>query len=48
MTTNIIARGHGGELMRVEIAQASPLGRLRCWEAARPIVQWSAVKAGAS
>jgi len=38
----------GGELMRVEIAQASPLGRLRCWEAARPIVQWSAVKAGAS
>jgi precorrin-6B C5,15-methyltransferase / cobalt-precorrin-6B C5,C15-methyltransferase len=39
---------HGGGLMRVEIAHASPLGRLRSWERARPIVQWSAVKGGAS
>ncbi|QUJ76337.1 precorrin-6y C5,15-methyltransferase (decarboxylating) subunit CbiE [Sulfitobacter albidus] len=31
----------GGDLMRVEIAQAEPLGPLRGWRAARPIVQWS-------
>ncbi|WFU14762.1 precorrin-6Y C5,15-methyltransferase (decarboxylating) subunit CbiT [Bradyrhizobium sp. CB3481] len=35
---------HGGELMRVEIAHAGHLGRYRSWEAARPVVQWSAVK----
>jgi precorrin-6Y C5,15-methyltransferase (decarboxylating) len=35
---------HGGESMRVEIAHAAPLGRYRSWEAARPVVQWSAVR----
>ncbi|KWV53305.1 precorrin-6Y methyltransferase [Bradyrhizobium macuxiense] len=35
---------HGGELMRVEIAHAEPLGKYRSWRAARPIVQWSAVR----
>jgi precorrin-6Y C5,15-methyltransferase (decarboxylating) len=35
---------HGGELMRVEIANAAPLGRYRSWEALRPVVQWSAVR----
>lgn len=35
---------HGGELMRVEIAHADPLGKYRSWKADRPIVQWSAVK----
>ncbi|MEZ2145193.1 precorrin-6y C5,15-methyltransferase (decarboxylating) subunit CbiE [Bradyrhizobium sp. DN5] len=35
---------HGGELMRVEIAHAGPLGRYRSWEAARPVVQWSVVR----
>jgi precorrin-6Y C5,15-methyltransferase (decarboxylating) len=35
---------HGGELMRVEIAQAAPLGRYRSWEAARPVVQWSVIR----
>ncbi|QOZ73430.1 MULTISPECIES: bifunctional cobalt-precorrin-7 (C(5))-methyltransferase/cobalt-precorrin-6B (C(15))-methyltransferase [Bradyrhizobium] len=35
---------HGGELMRVEIAHAAPLGRYRSWEAARAVVQWSAVR----
>ena len=35
---------HGGELMRIEIAHAAPLGRYRSWEAARPVVQWSAVR----
>lgn len=32
---------HGGELMRIEIANAGSLGRYRSWDAARPIVQWS-------
>lgn len=32
---------HGGELMRVELSTAAPLGTRRGWEAARPIVQWS-------
>lgn len=31
----------GGQLDRFEISHAHPLGRLRSWEAARPIVQWS-------
>ncbi|MFK4539424.1 precorrin-6Y C5,15-methyltransferase (decarboxylating) [Bradyrhizobium ottawaense] len=35
---------HGGELMRVDIAYAGPLGRYRSWEAARPVVQWSTVR----
>ena len=34
----------GGDLMRIEIAHAAPLGRMRSWEAARAIVQWSAAK----
>jgi precorrin-6Y C5,15-methyltransferase (decarboxylating) len=37
---------YGGELMRVEIAHASPLGRFRAFEPARPVVQWSVVKGG--
>ncbi len=37
-------RRHGGELMRLEIAQAEPLGRYRSWKAARPIVQWSVIR----
>ncbi|MBW5434687.1 precorrin-6y C5,15-methyltransferase (decarboxylating) subunit CbiE [Bradyrhizobium canariense] len=35
---------HGGDLIRVEIAHATPLGRYRSWEAVRPVVQWSAVR----
>lgn len=35
---------HGGELIRVEIAHAAPLGRYRSWDTARPVVQWSAVR----
>ena len=31
----------GGELMRIEIAQAQPLGRKHGWRSAYPIVQWS-------
>jgi len=35
---------YGGDLMRIEISHAAPLGRYRSWEAARPVVQWSVVK----
>lgn len=31
----------GGELSRLEIARASPLGPRRGWDHARPIIQWS-------
>ncbi|MFT4117649.1 precorrin-6y C5,15-methyltransferase (decarboxylating) subunit CbiE [Bradyrhizobium sp.] len=37
-------RHHGGDLTRVEIAHAAPLGRYRSWETSRPVVQWSAVR----
>ncbi|MDM7255913.1 MAG: precorrin-6y C5,15-methyltransferase (decarboxylating) subunit CbiE [Paracoccus sp. (in: a-proteobacteria)] len=33
----------GGALMRIDIAQAEPLGRMRGWVPARPIVQWAGV-----
>ena len=32
---------HGGELLRFELAQAAPLGRMRGWQPSRPVVQWS-------
>jgi precorrin-6Y C5,15-methyltransferase (decarboxylating) len=35
---------HGGELMRIDISHAAPLGRYRSWEASRSVVQWSVVK----
>jgi precorrin-6Y C5,15-methyltransferase (decarboxylating) len=35
---------HGGELMRIELSHATPLGRCRSWQAVRPVVQWSVVK----
>lgn len=31
----------GGTLLRIDIATMAPLGRLRGWQPARPIVQWS-------
>lgn len=34
----------GGSLMRVEIAVAEPLGRMRGWMPARPVTQWSVVR----
>lgn len=33
----------GGDLLRVELARAAPLGRMRGWMPARPIVQWQVV-----
>jgi precorrin-6Y C5,15-methyltransferase (decarboxylating) len=35
---------HGGELMRIDVSHAAPLGRYRSWEPSRPVVQWSVVK----
>lgn len=30
----------GGELLKVELSEAAPLGRFRGWKAAYPVVQW--------
>ncbi len=35
---------HGGGLLRIDLAQSGTLGRFRDWRAARPVVQWSAVR----
>ncbi|MEO0379684.1 MAG: cobalamin biosynthesis bifunctional protein CbiET, partial [Pseudomonadota bacterium] len=32
---------HGGDLMRIDIAEAKPLGRKRGWATSYPVVQWS-------
>lgn len=32
----------GGELLRIELAKAAPLGAKRGWKAAYPVVQWNA------
>lgn len=34
----------GGQLMRVDLAEATPLGGFRGWTAARPVVQWSVTR----
>ncbi|WP_212524211.1 precorrin-6y C5,15-methyltransferase (decarboxylating) subunit CbiE [Actibacterium sp. MT2.3-13A] len=34
----------GGSLLRVELAEAAPLGRMRGWDRARPITQWSVTR----
>ncbi len=35
---------HGGTLLRVELAEAAPLGSKRGWQPARPLVQWSVTR----
>lgn len=35
---------HGGTLLRVELAEAAPLGRRRGWVPGRPIVQWQGMR----
>ena len=35
---------HGGTLMRLEISEAAPLGGMRGWQPARPVIQWRAVR----
>lgn len=45
-TEALLAEAHaekGGALMRVDIAQATPLGPMRGWTASRPIVQWRVI-----
>ena len=40
----LLARWHerlGGELLRIEMARAAPIGTRRGWKAAYPLVQWS-------
>ncbi len=32
---------YGGRLIRIDLAEAAPLGRFRGWRPARPILQWS-------
>lgn len=34
----------GGDLIRLDIARAAPLGRMRGWTPARPLVQWSVTR----
>jgi len=43
---SVLQQGYGGELMRIDISHAMPLGRMRSWEASRPVVQWHVVKKG--
>ncbi len=33
----------GGSLLRIELAEAAPLGRRRGWKAAWPVVQWNGI-----
>lgn len=43
-TESLLAKLHadkGGDLLRIELAQAAPLGRMRGWQSVRPVVQWS-------
>ncbi|GLS86524.1 precorrin-6Y methyltransferase [Cypionkella aquatica] len=35
---------HGGSLLRIDLAQSAALGRMRGWEASRPVVQWSVIR----
>jgi precorrin-6Y C5,15-methyltransferase (decarboxylating) len=46
-TEALLTRWHGdrgGQLWRIEIAAAEPLGRMRGWQPARPVVQWSVTR----
>ena len=43
-TESLLAGLHarlGGRLLRIELAEAQPLGRMQGWAPARPVVQWS-------
>ena len=35
---------HGGDLMRIALSEAAPLGPKRGWKASYPVVQWSLVR----
>ena len=34
----------GGDLLRIDLASSVPLGRMRGWQASRPVVQWSVIR----
>lgn len=35
---------HGGQLLRLEISEAAPLGRMRGWQPQRPVTQWQVTR----
>ena len=35
---------HGGDLCKLQVARAEPVGRLSGWKPAMPVTQWSLVK----
>jgi precorrin-6Y C5,15-methyltransferase (decarboxylating) len=37
-------KAQGGELLRIEIARAEPLGSFHAWRPALPVIQWSVTK----
>ncbi len=46
-TETLLMQAHarlGGHLLKAEIAEAGPLGSMRDWRRARPVIQWSATR----
>ena len=46
-TEALLAERHarcGGSLLRIELAESAPLGGMRGWSSARPVVQWSVTR----
>ncbi len=41
---NELSHVHGGELTRISISRAQPIGQYRSWRSLRPVTQWSIVK----
>ena len=37
---------HGGELSRISVEQAAPMGSFRGWKQAKPVIQWQVIKPG--
>jgi len=37
-------RIHGGELVRIAVAQVKPVGRMHGWKQAMPVTQWRMTK----
>ncbi|MBY6136964.1 precorrin-6y C5,15-methyltransferase (decarboxylating) subunit CbiE [Nocardioides marinus] len=46
-TETLLMQAHarrGGHLLKAEIAEAGPLGSMRGWQRARPVIQWSVTR----
>ena len=46
-TEALLSKWHsdkGGHLLRVELSEVAPLGRMRGWDRARPVTQWSVTR----